>query len=155
MAQFWAKTHTLIIQSHILYIFIINFCCLCSKLPSKIHFIPKITIYVGINFRLVSIYVVSKQKQLITVFCFDNLFYVYIQLIFRVHNQVYITIYLQVKLTIHYYIVFHYLYKALLIYNTLPYSTIYTYYFSILHVLTIKYIFILTTLKYFTYINMS
>ena len=30
------KTHTLIIQSHILYIFIIDFCCLCSKLPGKI-----------------------------------------------------------------------------------------------------------------------
>ena len=37
MAQVWAKTPTLIIQSHILYIFIIDFCCLCSKLPGKIN----------------------------------------------------------------------------------------------------------------------
>ena len=37
MAQVLAKTPTLIIQSHILYIFIINFCCLCSQLPGKIN----------------------------------------------------------------------------------------------------------------------
>ena len=85
MAQFWGKTHTLIIQSHILYISIINFCCLCSKLPGK----KLIILYKKLQYMLESIrdwfqyMLCSKWKQLITVFCFDNSFYVSIQLIFK------------------------------------------------------------------------
>ena len=112
--------------------------------------------YVEINSRLVSIYIVSRWKQLATVSVLTiHLFYVSIQLISRVHNPVIHNYSFSGQLTVHYYIVFHYLYKALLTYNILPYSTIYTYYFSVIYVPTIKYNFILITCKNITYANMS
>ena len=121
MAQFWAKTHTLIIQSHILYIFIINFCCcLCSQLLVKIN----------------SFYTKSYDiywNQLITDFnicCIQNrnswplfsvltIYFMYLfNLFLRVHNPVIHNYSLSGQLTVHYYIVFYYICKALLIYNT-------------------------------------
>ena len=112
---------------NIFYIFIINFCCsLYSKLPGKklIHFHSKITMYIGINQLLVSVYVVIKIEAISYCFCFDKSFlciYVNIFLWYITNlNVYYITFHSQGKLIIQYYIVFHYIYN---IQYTLHYYT--------------------------------
>ena len=101
-----------------IYIVIIKFCC--SKLPGKklIHFIQKITTYIEINWSLILMYVMVKIGAIDHCFCFDKSFYVSIQLFLRVHNPVIHNYSLSGQLTVHYYIVFHYICKALPIYNT-------------------------------------